>query len=231
MKFIGITVEKRQQAIINYLFPIALFVLVIIVVSVWTIPKLISMYYEHQDIQQDRAYLGTQLVPKLDLLRSLDPVELDAQLESTREVIPESSQPTFLLSLLEDIARDVGVTVQETWYELGAQNEPDSLAVNLILTTQAAPLTNFLDKVHGTAPFILIKEMSVQSFLAGDSENDSRFLEVYLSVTSPYSPFPSILGAIDAPISLITQEEQDLLQILRSFARPVSVPSNEVVNF
>ncbi|MCA9390058.1 hypothetical protein KC571_01530 [candidate division WWE3 bacterium] len=210
---------KEKHKILNFLLPIMLLVIMTLTTALWTIPKIISMYNEWSFIEEDRDTLESVLKAKRNILNKANSGEIDSILTLTREAIPEAPVPTYVLALVDQITVLSNTKIVDIWYEPTEGLEERVLSINVEITGTKSSIIEFLNIVHRTVPILRVRNFT---FLTSPYDEGLQFGVDYTAsflIDSPYAPFPETIGTVDSSASLLSSEEEGLLENLQSFLR------------
>jgi Tfp pilus assembly protein PilO len=156
---------------------------------------------------------STALSQKIELLQTLDAVDLEEKVKKLEEVFPSEKPVLNLLASLIQLSRDEGVIfggLELKPGEITEEKEAEKLEeflINFTIQGELAKITSFINHLEETAPLMKIEEMSLS--LEGP--------QVSLGVKVYYQALPESLGPIDQPLNLLSEEEKAVLAEILSY--------------
>ncbi len=224
MKPNQITQPKPLQIVV----PLIAIVLVIAVSVVWTIPRVRAWLNVQAQIDSEQTELQDELIPKRNTLqamslRTLEPVESLA-----KEVVPAAEHPSYLLALIEEIAKLAEITITNPTYTPRPDDASKLTFVTASIEGAPANVALFLDYLFVSIPSLRITRWS-GSFEALSVEEDFAGFRADIEIASPLSALPDeiIVGTQPiVPVLSVYSQTIDELQTLRPYLDPISIFEN-----
>ncbi len=178
---------------------------------------------------------------KLEVLQSLDTEVLEQTLQDLLSAVPSDKSLSSVLSTVDGLAGETGVGIVDfTLVNPGSlatdsarrkTEEELTLGSNLLpfsvtITGSYDQIRKYLDKAVGVRRFFRVRQFDMAVAPEG-------VLSARLDMDAYYAPFPTDLGGINRPLTLLTPDEEDFISRISALpvaARGIAVPGVEIVS-
>jgi hypothetical protein len=165
-----------------------------------------------------------RLTEKLSSLKGLNERELMERSELVLEILPESKKPMLVMGVLKQLAFESDVEIRKINVRPGEvatgsagkakKEKVPSLTFSLRLIGSFDEIDQFVRRLEKSIPLTRLEKISFKK--TGTGEYSTALVEIL----SYYLSLPEVLGKIDTPIKLITEEERKIYDRLRQFDSP-----------
>jgi len=220
MESTNLQIEKIKENAFPILIGTTIFLLTITLFRS-TLLNYFKLKSENDRLEQKLAVLKR----KSQLLQSLDRNEIERRVKKLEEVFPSEKPVINLIASLNQISQQEGVTfrgiqlepgriVKYTSEEGGKQadlvtNELQDFTINFNIQGKLSAVTSFISRLEKAAPLMKIESLS----LSLDGSNCSLAVRVY------YQTLPEILGVLDKPVPLLTENEKEILNEIATYQK------------
>ncbi|MGB9911065.1 MAG: type 4a pilus biogenesis protein PilO [Microgenomates group bacterium] len=200
-----------QEIIKKYSFLLIVFLMVFSFLFLIK-PKITQILEIRKKIENDKKTLKF-LTEKTFLLESLNEADLISRSEKILKVLPEEINLPLVLGNIRAIANNEGVNISRINVNLTSDKKEELKVIGFDLTIQGNKegIKNFLKEIEESAPLMDIKSLRIEVV----DKNE----EVNLKLDTYYLTLPKTLGKIDAPVVLLTEQEEKLYQDLSRFSQ------------
>lgn len=191
----------------------ALLLIVLLLLSVFSIKMGISKIVNLQDLVKSQKSAELVLIQKEELLRSAD-VGLFDQANAANIALPEKNPVLFSMYHIKNLGTDGLVRLSNI--KVGSGGTGDSgineISISFDINGQMADVINAINQLKNTAPLIIINKV--------DFQIEGSLASASVGVSSFWSPFPGKIPSLTQPLSDFTTEEKSILESLLSLTRP-----------
>lgn len=171
---------------------------------------------------------------KVQILSTLDKVELDSQLGSAEQILPSDKGVFPFVRQVEEAASRTGVLLNKVDVAPGslsgdsADSVPKAgetveaapkIQVRISITSDYSSLLSFLENMYSISRVIGIKDLTISSGAVAD---EPSVLRTSLVIDAYWKALPTELGSIETPIQTLSEAEGEILD--RAEAAQVSAP-------
>ncbi len=205
MKFDLSTYTKYQIIIFPVLVAAVSFVLIFFVIY----PQ-ITKYFKGQEDAERLKDRVERLTSKSQALESLDVSGLNADLEVALKALPSDRDLANLVGVVQQVASQnsvalLALSIGQTSGEQGKYNPFD---IRLEIGGSSTAIKNFLTSLEKSSRVMKVSSIDLTLSRASDSASAISTTQVY------FAPTPNEIGAIDAPLSTISEEEKQVIDTL-----------------
>jgi Tfp pilus assembly protein PilO len=213
--------------------------IIILLFIVW--PKM-TQALQMRAANEELASRVEALVAKVQLLSSLDKVQLDSQLGSSEQLLPSDKSVFTFVRQVEAAAGQNGVLLNKVDVAPGSLSggDPQSapaagnisdpapkVQVKVALTSDYRSFINFLTSIYSIARVVGIRDLTIATTT---SAGGSSALRSSLVIDAYWKSLPTQLGSVESPIELLSTREEDVLKRAKAAevsqtAPPAVVPS------
>lgn len=221
--------EITQQQPLQIIVPLIAIVLVIVASVMWTIPRVRGWLNVQAQIDSEQAKLQDELIPKRNTLQTMSLTALDPVEALTEEAVPAVTHPSYLLALIEEIAKLAEVKIVSPLYVPRTEDATKLTFVTASIEGTPADAALFLDYLAVSIPSLRVTRWA-GSFEASGSDADTfAGFRADIEIASPLSPVPDeiIIGTQPiVPVLSVYGQTIDELRSLRPYLDPIAIFDN-----
>jgi len=177
------------------------------------------------------------LAVKVQLLSSLDKVQLDSQLGSSEQLLPSDKSIFTFVRQVETAAARNGVLLNKVDVAPGALADDGStkqapqagvvvdaapkVQVKVAMTSDYKSFLNFMSSIYSISRVIGVRDLTLSS---GSGTGEAAALRTSLVIDAYWKPLPTQLGSIESPIENLSTKEEDLLKRAKAAEVNESIP-------
>lgn len=178
----------------------------------FVLPKLTTALEIYRQIGTERTRLAILKTKTIDLQNS-DEKELQNNNDLALKAIPSQKNVINVITSLDNLANQNGVLIDNlTISSSGKESTISAQGLNhyefsLQVIAGLDQIKTFMDRIKTSLPILTVRGLTV----------DNVQQQTDLNIQTYYLDFPQTIGAIDAPVQKLTQDEEDVLKKLSSY--------------
>ncbi len=207
-----------------YIFPavVALSSLFLIFFAIY--PQTVKLV-ENQKVEGDLTNKSKFLATKVTALESYDENDLSRKVSVTLNAFPVDKDYGNILGLLQGLVVQSGFSVSSIALgnTSGKLGNASTFEVRLETKGPKRLFQDLLINLENSPRIMKVSNIDISSTQASENIDTALVIEVL------YSPEPQNFGSVDSPLPLLSQREEELLNILLRGAPSISPPSLQYV--
>lgn len=219
-KEILVSFYSKYQLII---FPILVAISSIILIVLMIYPQITRLLTNEQSLREIRHNLQFLEVKAQDL-ESLDEVDLTTRVSVSLAALPADKDFVQAVGAIQQLVQRSGFELISL--QLGSSKESSGVlgfAIKIEISGPKITLGQLLTSIETSQRVMKVSSIEVTATRSGDLINASLTIDVF------YSPVPSTIGAINAPLPKLTSEEEELIITLSSAIPSAPAPPTTFV--
>jgi Tfp pilus assembly protein PilO len=202
------------------IFPILVGAVAILVAFFIIYPQ-ITKYFEGREQVKRLEDRIKRLNEKVEALASLDTSDFNKKVNISLQALPNDKDLANLIGLIQSLAEQNGVILVALALGQGASDgQFNPFTVRLEVGGTREGFKNFINNLEKAPRVMKVVSLELSPARASDSASANTIIELY------FAPTPSEIGAKDAPLPVLTAEEEQLISDLEK-ANPAPVFSGE----
>lgn len=219
-KAILVSFYSKYQLII---FPILVAISSIILIVFMIYPQIIRLLKNEQSLREIRHDVKFLEVKAQDL-EGLDEVDLTTKVNVSLALLPADKDFVQAVGVIQQLVQRSGFNLISL--QLGSSKESAGVlgfAIKMEIAGPKITLGQLLTSIETSQRVMKVSSIEVTTTRSGDLINASLTIDVF------YSPAPSTLGAINAPLAKLTSDEEELIITLSSAIPSAPAPPDTLI--
>lgn len=205
------------------ILPVFSVVFSLIVVLLLVIPQIQRIVNNQKDLESANK-AQTELEDKANILEKVDLDEYKENLSTALAAIPPQQDTPAVLGEVLFLIGDSGMKIDSlSFTQPSKDGNIESFSSLIGISGTKAGLDTFLNKARKVPRIMKVLGLSVTSSATGEK------IQASITLASYFQGLPTVLGNIDQPVSLPTEQELAVLREIKSYQSLVPVRASEDV--